>query len=497
MINMNCKKFEWAFIGILEAIILFLSVFVAHKFRVNYLAYSNAIIVLGIMLMCALLLVYILYKKNIELHKIALTIGLLLGFVYSIYLPIGSVPDEPVHFEVAYSVSNFYLGYDHVSYKRQCDIDYKYSIKYNTPELNDTYYSKMFKKAGNTDVKRKHYYVNNRFPFQYYIPALGIAVGRILHFNPELMYMLGRIFNMIFFWIMASLAVKYMPFGKTGLLALLFMPTTLQQTMSYSYDSSIIACSLVIISLTLHMYYSSLQDIKKTEWGLLAGAGMFLLPQKSHAYILVVFFPIVLLLKKSFKEKSRGLLYSIVAILGFAVLAYFISHTSGDGVVVVRDGYFNPHYVLSHLKQSVIVFYNTIIVGSGFYLESLVGHSLGWFDIGVPSIIVHLNLFILFVCLLKRKQEQINVNVSLKLISGLVFFGTVGIVMLGMLLSWTQISDSTIQGVQGRYITPVIPALGVVLYSKFIEVDEKIDKWLMITIVFLQAMIVLTTCNRF
>ena len=93
-----------------------------------------------------------------------------------------------------------------------------------------------------------------------------------------------------------------------------------------------------------------------------------------------------------------------------------------------------------------------------FYLQSLVGGSLGWFqgEISSPHTLVVFLVLILFFSTFVSSGDSFNPSIRFKvtgiLISAVGFF----LVMITMLLNWTAASESAIQGVQGRYFLPYL-----------------------------------------
>ena len=69
-----------------------------------------------------------------------------------------------------------------------------------------------------------------------------------------------------------------------------------------------------------------------------------------------------------------------------------------------------------------------------------------------------------------------------------------GIMMVGgMLISWTEVEQVVvedfggpiIQGIQGRYFSPLLPYLFLVLNKKKIKIPEKFDSYILYAFVFL------------
>ena len=98
--------------------------------------------------------------------------------------------------------------------------------------------------------------------------------------------------NLILFVAMGWLSIRLLPFGKNLVLLISLLPITLQQVMSVSYDSILLALSLFAAAMTLHLAWA--EKIRPGK-AVSLGAALFLIClAKYHAYFLMAFLPLII-----------------------------------------------------------------------------------------------------------------------------------------------------------------------------------------------------------
>ena len=64
-----------------------------------------------------------------------------------------------------------------------------------------------------------------------------------------------------------------------------------------------------------------------------------------------------------------------------------------------------------------------------------------------------------------------------------------------LLISWTEVGEQVIAGVQGRYFLPVVPMIILLFRTKYIVVDEKFDRVIMMSTAILEIATVLSVLH--
>lgn len=393
----------------------------------------------------------------------------LLGIYYmSIFTP-HTIPDEPVHFASAYRISNYMLlqgknNYDdRYFYMREDDREFFSHYDYRITGSNRDALKKDIRfRAENTDLVPSPQHGSDTKLLTYIPSAMGISLGRLLGLSGFLTYYLGRLFNLLFFAAVMALAVRWMPFGKQMLTVAALLPMSLHLAASYSYDVYHMSMVFLMFAYLMRMMYRE----EKIDWKQLLCYGVLVVLAVPMKIVYVAVAALVLIVPKDrFRNPKYHLLFKIL--LGLvAVTAIFVgqlgyigrmagsSTTPGNGVAA-----YTIPWLLSHPKDTILLFANTVYDRTDEYLTCLVGSSLGWFQTRTPNFLALPILLILFLSFLKRDEEPAALRPASRGYSLLMFLAGCFLVLFSLLIDWTPFGSSIIQGVQGRYFIPLLPAL--------------------------------------
>lgn len=429
--------------------------------------------------------------KKIELYKIYIICGLILGMLFSLVIPVRTTPDEPLHLAQAYAVSDYMMGSDVViagGVAERSD-DYTYYNRTNRYNWNDykAYWETIDDPIVNDEMvnagQRK---IDNLYP--YFIASLGITLGRALHFGPWLTLNLGRLCNLVMFVILMAFALKLIPIGKELLFVILMLPMTIQQSMSYSYDVMVISFSILETGIFLWLDYSENIALKKQVIAIaimtiLAG---FIFPIKGHAYFLLFLLPIYSALhlftgdKKDSIWKAIKILVLTLIVLIIAAWILIVLHPnilpSKIGYVdwAQKDG-FTVTYLLHHPWTFIKVMGATFTYQFGAdFVSTLVGTSLGFMDIPIPDIFSYAFLALLVMSAFRTESDNIFLTRRNKLFFAGINLLTVIAICAGMLLTWTPIDQFYVNGIQGRYFIPVMFMILILLNNDHVKISSQV-----------------------
>ena len=167
-----------------------------------------------------------------------------MGSLYILVIPPYVTPDEQSHISTVYAKSSEIMNKDAINNDGRV-IGYNditsYLVRREIPNAN-SYVQYIRWLFGRDELITK----NDTFELSYslevgtlgYLPQIiGMTCGRIMRLNSIQILFAGRIFALLFFGIVTYLCVKLMPFWKTTMLMVAILPMTLQQAVSFSYDS--------------------------------------------------------------------------------------------------------------------------------------------------------------------------------------------------------------------------------------------------------------------
>lgn len=305
-----------------------------------------------------------------------------------------------------------------------------------------------------------------------YLPAvLGMTLARLLHLGTVPMLLLGRWFSLLGFTILTYFGMKKLPFGKTALFLLAVLPMNLQQCTSFSYDAVITGVSFLYICWCVSLAFGEKQ-VKATGMLGLGILGIILVYGKSGVYL-----PLALLIFLIPAARFGGKRVRNLCVLGLfllpvlcflnqntATVSYIATTTEATATVgsSTTAGY-TIGYFLSQPLELVRMLANTLSDKIAFYLESLVGQKMGWVEIDISEVISMLFWLLLILASLKTKEEPMYIRRGQKWWIVFVCAVCAGLILAGMLLTWTPRGYVSIEGVQGRYFIPLMPALLLVL----------------------------------
>lgn len=486
-------------------------------------------IVIGLLLVSAILCVLLLIKgvRKVEVYFLV-TVGIV-GVIYMILLPPFSSPDENRHYAASYRLSNALLlqpisDEEDMLYKRECDIHA--SEKYITNEyfLNMLEEIRNGEKEASEEMVVSHGNYAPEVPITLYIPqAVGIAVGKLLHFNLSRLIYCGRIFNFITFIIITFFAIKMIPYGKWILFSICQIPLTLELITSYSYDAIILAMTFLLIAYLLKIKEQS-ENIKICQLLVLLLLILIYAPLKP------VYLPIVLLVfiipdTKISTEKRR----SIFIKTGIFLLAAMTVVTMYKGKIGLIsnvtnkvDAQFDEDVVSDDWTQELVEFYSVtnndpynrptlqfmlenplhwiesylgaLINCFDEFLFSMFGKYLGWYDIILPNYIALIVMGLLMIAYCQEKNIVCDeVPLVQKILVPIIAAGCVFAIFTTFYLIEMAPSLKMVGGIQGRYFIPLLTLscvnLGVSRKTKDYQC------YLCLTALLIQCLTVLTICG--
>lgn len=426
---------------------------------------------------------------------------LLLGLLYMVVLPPLSAPDEVSHYISAYQLSNRFLRKEAADsqgrvYIRAQDawaedledvladdgsgviregdtVIVGQTVEQDTYELirqrglggQDAGQQSGNQPGGNQPVPSYQPAVRTT-PLAYIPQALGISMGRLLGLGTLGLMFLGRIFNLLFYCTVGFLAVRRIPFGKEILCGVGLLPMSLHLAASMSYDVMILALSGYFLAVCLDLAYRA-ERVRGRDVAVLAAILAVMGPCKM-VYGVIAGWCLLIPVKK-FGGRGKWAL-SAAAVLGAFGAAMAVVNLQTVALYTgIQDRYITwaqePGYSFAQLIHSPLkvlrLCYNTL-TGYGEQLYSgMIGSMLGNLDpvLNVPYVVILGLTALLAVLALRKPGEPLLIRKGQKLWIWFLAFLCLGALMFSMLLAWTPLSATMIQGVQGRYLLPFLPAL--------------------------------------
>ncbi|MDR1797140.1 MAG: DUF2142 domain-containing protein [Clostridiales Family XIII bacterium] len=420
------------------------------------------------------------HSFSVPLARLALIAILATGAFYLFVFPPNSAPDEAIHFSSAYETADILIGqqsgdvltinmrkadtsfhddqYEEIDYSNFPD---KYTYGFFERDLTEA-----APDADGSQVVPSKRLTGVPYPYIYGPQAVGILLARLLHTNPVWLYLLARIFNLVFYAVCIWLAVKLTPVGK-GIFALIAMwPMLIELAASVSSDIFSIALAFLAFAQYLRIAHQE-QPAKLRDLALLVCTMALLGPPK------VVFMPVFMLAfflpKHCFASRKYDVLFRVLIAVIFALLLYSIldnfTHRGEDGTPIITHGA-GPFYTVADLLEDPRFFAasckRTVTMYAEFYLHSMIGADLGWLEIHVNKILIEVFLALSVLAGLRARADFAlapPLSWRKRLMFGLIFLLAALGTAIVMFVSWTPYGAWYIEGIQGRYFLPAIPAL--------------------------------------
>lgn len=437
-----------------------------------------------------LIITYLLiFKSSVQIWNLYLLVGLFLGLLYLLIIPLYEVPDEERHIFTAYEVSNSILGIENdlpnSSLVMRWDDAENGFIKQG---ITREYYHEYYKKLGTIFVENEELVGTTNLPlstlkYLFYLSGLGITFGRCLQLSTIYTFFLGRFFNLLFFVFATYYSIKKIPIGKTVVFLWAILPMTLQEVASFSYDAPVYALCVLVVSLSIHLAYSESIQIFRRDYIILYICAMLLVPAKSFALLPLCFLTFIIGIKK-YRENRKIVVYTLGLLVGMicvmiicqSLYAGSSNQISGEHIVEwANEKGYTLKGLLSDPQELFIILGNTFFRKADFYLKSLLGSSLGWFEINIPFIVVLPYFIMMLIAGMKKKGETIVLQTGIKIYICLIGIMGMGVACMAMLLEHTPISYRNIEGVQGRYILPYVLSAFLLMRSSNIEISERVN----------------------
>ena len=443
-----------------------------------------------------LLFTFLLCSIRIE-QKFAIA-ALVIGFIYLLIITPLSPPDEAHHYHSSYQLSNYFL-----LHWKDAEQGNSAHFNYTNLRIHDNVksgYQRIIEEIGLKAAEGTQIEIpipRSLSYFVQYIPqGIGISLARLFNLNFIWLFIIGRVFNLLFFSLCLYFAVKRTPRYKLLLGLIGIMPMALHQAASYSYDGFINGMSLVLIASLLKAIYED-EPLSNKDYLWILISGMLLAPAKTvYTVILLLAF---LIPKQRFNGKKDQIVkISALFILCAIAIAAFQMRSlinvsglnSSSGLNWEGQHNYTISYIFAHPLSTAEMFWNSFVSNWELWFIGSIGHRLSGLLLVIRESILWQFCGLLLMSVFEHEDSKLITSGKERA----VFLAVVGInvilVMLSMFLAWTSDTRQIIQGVQGRYFIPVLPLLFMSCGNRTIVLRKPIDKFCICAAILLHARVI-------
>lgn len=475
----------------------FLEIFYSKQISFRILGeYALKIITI---LSCAICII-VARRKNLELHKVFAIIAMIIGLVYMIAITPLSAPDEQVHYRSSYILSNYILFKDNKNTAQKEHFDFKYFESHKN--VSESYH--RFSDSFFIDEPNKKVIIADNeslgYPLERLPQTLGLSLGRILGLNYLGIFYLGRFFNLFFYVLIMTLAIRKIPFFKTMIFIVGVLPMSIQQAASFSTDSFINSMAIFLIANFVFSITERKNIMSKREMLTILIVSALLAPAKV-IYIFIVFMAF-LIPKERFRQKRNHFAF-IIAL--FIISGVFILFVKGIALINIAG---NPgsdtwsgerFYCINDIILDPIgifkIYVDTISLKWEYFIGTAIGELLSGLTLHLSKFIIYCFALLLMISALREKYDNYVFTINKRFVLLIISIIIIILILTAMLLGWTPYSSNIILGVQGRYFIPIIPLIMMALRNDLIVINKKIDKNLVVVAILLQYFVISTVIN--
>ena len=433
-------------------------------------------------------------------QNVLLLLGGIFGLLFVFLTPPALVGDEPNHFFRAYQISEGVIigeKREHLSggwipksvllvnRKLVGDIEMKREVKFDTRLISEFLYlplndeDKVFERFPNTVIYN---------PIPYAPQVVGILIGKFFNASPLVLIYLARIVNLLFFLILAYLAIATTPVHKWVFCLLCLTPTNVFQVASASADAFTYGICFLTIAYFLSLALNEERKLKSVD---IVKIFVLSVPAvlSKQAYVLL---PLLFLIIPGWKFTSiRNRLITFLALIAVCVgsVAAWSAAVKPIFLPYRIDQPISPEEQLRFIMSAPFYFVWMVIreytFNFWFYFKSFSGQ-LTWWDLYVPGFLPVVVFAVLIAFALLDKDSNYVLPRWSKAIFSVIFIGTAFIVATLLYMTWSPIRGIGIEGIQGRYFIPIAPLFFLLFYNKKVEwnlFDDYAHKIVCLTVV--------------
>jgi uncharacterized membrane protein len=414
-------------------------------------------------------------------HRAFLCIALAFGTALVLLIPPFQSADEPYHFLRAYQITeggfvsrqkdirgfaggylpislyNLWLPFSKIGFHPEVKVSLRQIENAMRIPLRPS--NRIFITFANT----AHY-----CPTCYVPQSLGIVLGRAFHLPPLAMLYLGREGNLLFWILLGFFALRSAPAIARPLFLLLLMPMSLYVASTLSADPSTIAIAALFTALICKYFSQGLGSIDRKAVLLLLALSIPLCISKLVYVTLLA----LLLLIPPVNFGGTGKFILKLAAITAVCAAFFVLWIQASSNLDTRNAVSNNvsaraqmQLLEQHPTQFAPLLLETLRRRGWSFFQSYVC-VIGWLDMYLPAaFVVGYVLLLLFACW--SCEDQPSLPSSLRctiIIVPAVMISVLAIAILDYLY-WSPVGLPYIDGIHGRYLIPLTPAVFILVCS--------------------------------
>lgn len=432
--------------------------------------------VIGLVILILVIFSKKIYQK-LQPHIVYMILGLMIGGIYCFVVPLCAQSDEPAHLYRTFQAAQgeIIAPIKDNEFKTELPQSVINMVNVNSETKKREYkkyydIKEMMQIKLNENEKTEISTVGNYNGLSYFPQLVGVKIGLILKLNPYYIAMLGRISSLIITVFLLSFGIKKLPKHKLFATIVLLSPVVLSYAASFTTDNAIIVTAFLIISYVLH-FMESKEKIKWWEYIIFVML-TFIIAISKMAYLPLVglwlFIP-----KECFKKpRNKWIFAAIFIMLGLASTIWMIKTTAMDIGTSENTEVTLNSWIYKNPIGYLTVLFRTIVNNAYDYLENMfAGHFLCHNQVSPYAIVSVSYIAIVVMSFFSDENKKKTTMYQKILVTGIILV-SFAMIATAMYVYNTSFKNSTIIGVQGRYLLPLLLLAVFFANKKKLDIEE-------------------------
>ena len=317
-----------------------------------------------------------------------------------------------------------------------------------------------------------------------YIPsAAALWLGRLLHLPVLWVYTMGRCANALFYVLATYAAIRIIPCKKVLLCVVGLLPGALFLAANYSYDSWVICMMYLLSSLVVRSITSKDGSVGIGQCAAMLAVGLLSIGPKAIYFLMLLIMLFIPSRKFASRDASCVFRFGVVAVTVIAASSFALPFVISGGEAYtdtrINQGV-DPMGQLVWILQDPLSSASVLlgfVFGSYISPGTFEGLSYSFAYMGdfafAPSCL-SLLLVVVAAC---TDSDRVSNRLS-KTCYGVctvgVVLASILLIVISLYLSFTPVGHNTVDGVQPRYLTPLVfPLLLFALNPRVINVSTR------------------------
>lgn len=303
-------------------------------------------------------------------------------------------------------------------------------------------------------------------PIQYMPHVIGVSIAKIFSLRPIVIAYIGRLFNLLFCILLLYFTIKITPYGKNVFLLFSLIPIAIEGFTTLSGDGLTISTTYLFMAYVFSMLERKNKKLLKRDFIIIISLGIVL------AFCKLVYIPIICLLLLIPKEYFTSIKKKIITIIPIIIIMVLFNllwlKLANPYLQVYTQGQSNYqiNFIFHHIITYFCMFMHSFLTQFLNLLKSAFGDSLLWGSAIQNYSIISFMIFLttVIVCVNDESIKK-KFNIYNSFIIGFIILVIIGLIFTSLFIQWTEYGSSTIEGVQGRYFSPFLPLLMILIGS--------------------------------